>query len=71
MPNRDNLREKMFILATSFIVISLCSGEGKAVGHEVVDGHIKSIRKQRPQIEPRYNFKSIYSHLPKIYPQKP
>lgn len=40
MPNRDNLREERFISATGFRVISLCSGEGKPVGHEAVDVHI-------------------------------
>lgn len=63
MPNRDNLREERFISATGFRVISVCSGEGKPVGHEAVDVHIKRIQKQRLQMEPRYNFKSTYSTL--------
>lgn len=49
MPNRDNLREERFISATGFRVISVCSGEGKPVGCEAVDVHIKGIQKQRLQ----------------------
>lgn len=64
MPNRDNLREERFISATGFRVISVCSGEGKPVGREAMDVHIKGIQKQRLQMEPRYNFKSTYSYLP-------
>lgn len=50
MPNRDNLREERFISATGFRVISVCSGEGKPVGHEAVDVHINRDYRQNQGI---------------------